>query len=468
VIFIVDTNNRYDKGMTNKIFTYSAFEFQEIIQDALSRAKSLGATDAAVEVSEGNGLSVSVRRGEVETIERSVDKSLGISVYLGQQRGNASTSDFSPEAIERTIQAAYDIARYTAPDPYSGLAEEELLEKNPKDLDLFHPWDLSVEDAIELAKRAEDAAFAVNSLITNSDGASIAANQTHFQMGTTRGFLAGYPFSRHYISCAPIASATRRKGAPMQRDDWYSTSRLPQELADPEAIGRYAAQRALSRLGARPIPTQKCPVIFEAPVAIGLLGAFVQAISGGALYRRSSFLLDSLGKQVFPEHIQIDEDPHRLRLSGSTPFDDEGVRTQARQVVSAGVVQGYFLSTYSARKLGMQTTGNSGGAHHLKMVSSRTLPSDDLSGLAKKMGRGLLVTELMGQGVNYVTGDYSKGAFGYWVENGVIQYPVEEITIAGNLKQMFLDIETIGSDVLTRGTKECGSILLREMMIGGL
>ena len=462
------TNNRYDKGMTHKIFTYSAFEFQEIIQDALKRAQSLGASDAAVEVSEGHGLSVSVRRGEVETIERSVDKSLGISIYIGQQRGNASTSDFSPDAIERTIQAAYDIAKYTAADPFAGLAEEDLLEMHPKDLDLFHPWDVSVEDAIEISQRAEAAAFGVSPLITNSDGASIAANQTHFQMGTSRGFLAGYPFSRHYIACSPIASASRRKGAPMQRDDWYSTSRLPQELADPEAIGLYAAQRALSRLGARPIPTQKCPVIFEAPIAIGLLGSFVQAISGGALYRRSSFLLDSLGQQVFAKHIHIAEDPHRLRQSGSTPFDDEGVKTQARDVVASGIVQGYFLSTYSARKLGMQTTGNSGGSHHLTMTSSNTQPGDDLQGLVRKMGRGLLVTELMGQGVNYVTGDYSRGAFGYWVENGVIQYPVEEITIAGNLKQMFLDIEAIGTDVLTRGTKEAGSILIREMMIGGI
>ena len=462
-----NTNNRYDKGMTNKIFTYSAFEFQEIVQDALKKAKNLGATDAAVEVSEGHGLSVSVRKGEVETIERSVDKSLGISIYIGQQRGNASTSDFSPSAIESTIQAAYDIARYTAPDPFSGLAEEALLEKNPMDLDLYHPWDLSVEDALHITKRAEAAAFAVSSLITNSDGASIAANQSHFQMGTTRGFLAGYPFSRHYISCAPIASESRRKGAPMQRDDWYSSSRVPSELADPESIGRYAAQRALSRIGARAIPTQKCPVIFEAPVAIGLMGAFVQAVSGGSLYRRSSFLLDSLGKQIFPEHIQIDEDPHRMRQGGSTPFDDEGVKTFPRKVISSGVLQGYFLSTYSARKLGMKTTGNSGGAHHLKMTSDKTNMGDDLSALARKMWRGFLVTELMGQGVNYVTGDYSRGAFGYWVENGVIQYPVEGVTIAGNLKQMFMDIEAIGSDTIIRGTKEMGSMLIREMMIGG-
>jgi PmbA protein len=462
-----DTNNRYDKGMTNKTFTYSAFEFQEIIQDAITQAKAMGATDAAVEVSEGNGLSVSVRNGEVETIERSVDKSMGISIFIGKQRGNASTSDFTKDSITRTIQAAYDIARYTAPDPFAGLAEEDLLEKNPKDLDLFHPWDLTVEEAVDIAKRAEAGGFAVSPMITNSDGASIAANQTHFQMGTTKGFLGGYSFSRHFISCAPIASRGNRKGAPMQRDDWYSASRVPQELADPEAIGRYAAHRALSRLGARAIPTQKCPVIFEAPIAIGLLGAMVQATSGTSLYRKSSFLLESLGKQIFADHIHIHEDPHRLRQTGSTPFDDEGVRTMPRTVVSGGILNGYFLSTYSARKLGMQTTGNSGGAHHLSMTSSRTQAGDDLAGLARKMGRGLIVTELMGQGVNYVTGDYSRGAFGYWVENGVITHPVEEITIAGNLKQMFLDIEAIGTDTLTRGTKETGSILIREMMIGG-
>lgn len=453
--------------MTTKLFNYSPFQFQELVQETLQAAKNLGATDAAVEVSEGNGLSVSVRCGEVETIEQSVDKSLGVSIYLGQQRGNASTSDFSPDSIQRTVQAAFDIARFTAPDPSAGLAETELLELNPQDLDLYHPWDLAVEEAVDIAKRAEAAAYAVHSKITNSDGASIAANQTHFQMGTTQGFLGGYAFSRHYISCAPIASSSKRKHAAMQRDDWYSTSRLPTELADPEAIGRYAAHRALSRLGARPIKTQKCPVLFEAPIAAGLLGAFVQAVSGGSLYRKSSFLLDSLGKQIFPKHISIYEDPHRLRQTGSSPFDDEGVKTSPRFVVENGLVKGYFLSTYSARKLGMVTTGNSGGSHHLKLRSQHTREGDTLSGLLKEMGRGLLVTELMGQGVNYVTGDYSRGAFGFWVENGEIQHPVEEITIAGNLRDMFKDIIAIGGDSLIRGTKETGSILIREMMIGG-
>ena len=453
--------------MTKKIFTYSPYQFQEIIQDILGLAKKLGATDAIAEVSEGHGLSVSVRCGDIDTIEQSVDKSLGITVYIGQQRGNASTSDFSKASLQKTVQAAYDIARFTAPDDCAGLPDVNLLEKNPLDLDLYHPWDISVEDAVDIAKRAEQGAFAVSPLIRNSDGASIGAHQSHFQMGSTQGFLAGYPFSRHYISCAPIASQTKRSGAPMQRDDWYSSSRLPHDLALPESIGQYAAQRALSRLGARSIKTQKCPVIFEAPLAAGLLGSFVQAVSGGSLYRKSSFLLDSLGQSVFPQFIDIDENPHRLQQTGSTPFDDEGVKTHPRRVVDAGVVQGYFLSTYSARKLKMQSTGNSGGSHHLTLSSRHTRPNDDLPALLKMMGRGLLITEMMGQGVNYVTGDYSRGAFGYWVENGTIQYPVEEITIAGNMKQMFKDILAIGSDTLVRGTKDTGSILIKEIMIGG-
>lgn len=453
--------------MSKKTFTYSPDQFKQIITDVLQRAQKLGASDAAAEISEGHGLSVTVRRQEVETIEQSVDKSLGVSVFIGQQRGNASTSDFSVASLQQTVQAAYDIAKFTAPDPCAGLAEEELLEKNPKDLDLFHPWDISAEKAVELASRAEQAAFAVSKNIRNSDGATVAANQSHFQMGTSRGFLGGYPFSRHFISCAPIASLSGAKGAPMQRDDWYSSSRLPKELANPEAIGKFAAQRALSRLGARSIPTGRYPVIFEAPLAAGLVGAFVQGVSGGALYRKSTFLLDSLGTQVFPKHIDLLESPHELHLTGSAPFDEEGVRTHSRKVVDAGVVKGYFLSTYSARKLGMQTTGNAGGAHHLRLTSRLTKPSDDLAAMLKKMHRGLLVTELMGQGVNYVTGDYSRGAFGYWVENGVIAHPVEEITIAGNMKEMLAGIVAVGSDTLVRGTKEMGSIMIESMMVGG-
>jgi PmbA protein len=406
-----------------------------------------------------------VRKGEVETIEQSVDKQVGVSVYLGQRRGNASTSDFSPDSLRLTVEAAFHIAQHTAEDDCAGLAQADLLEQNPQDLDLFHPWDLDTKEAIQIARKAEKAAFAVDKAIQNSDGASVSAHQAHFMLGTSNGFMGGYPYSRHFISCAPIASSAKNSSS-MQRDDWYSTSRIASELANPALIGRYAAERALAKLHAKSLTTRRCPVIFEAPIAVGLIGSLVQASSGGALYRRSSFLLDSLGKQVMPKHIDLFELPHLKRMSGSAPFDEEGVRTKARSVISKGELQGYFLSTYSARKLGMQTTGNAGGAHHLKLHSMHT-PSGGLPGLLREMGTGLLVTELMGQGVNYVTGDYSRGAFGYWVENGIIQHPVEEITIAGNLKEMLMDIQAVGDDTIIRGTKETGSILLGSMTIGG-
>ena len=447
------------------MFTYTSHQFTEIIDFMLSEARKRGASDAIAEISEGQGLSVTVRKGEVETIEQSLDKQVGVTVFLGHRRGNASTSDFSKHSLKAAVEAAYHIAQHTAEDDCASPAEAEFLEKNPLDLDLFHPWLLESEQAVEIARAAEGAAFAVSRQINNSDGASVSAHHAHFMMGTSHGFMGGYPFSRHYISCAPIASEGGKKSA-MQRDDWYSSSRIPEALADPASIGRYAAQRALSRLKARSIKTQRCPVIFEAPLAAGLVGGLVQAVSGGALYRRSSFLLDSLGKQVLPKHVSLFENPHMKSMTGSAPFDEEGVKTAARTVVNKGVLEGYFLSTYSARKLGMKTTGNAGGSHHLILHSSKT-PTGGLLGLLKQMGTGLLVTELMGQGVNYVTGDYSRGAFGYWVENGEIQYPVEGITIAGNLRDMLLDIELIGDDTLIRGTKETGSILIRSMTIGG-
>lgn len=447
------------------MFTHSTNQFQEIIDFMLTDAKRRGASDAVAEVSEGQGLSVTVRKGEVETIEQSLDKQVGVTVFLGHRRGNASTSDFSKESLKATVEAAYHIAQHTAEDLCAGPAEKELLEKHPLDLDLFHPWDLDSATAIDIARTAEGAAFAVSKQIQNSDGASVSAHHAHFMMGTSHGFMGGYPFSRHYISCAPIANEGGKKSL-MQRDDWYSSSRIPGELADPAAIGKYAAERALSRLKARSLSTRRCPVIFEAPLAAGLLGGLVQAVSGGALYRRSSFLLDSLGKQVLPKHVSLFENPHLKSMTGSVPFDEEGVKTSARTVVEKGILQGYFLSTYSARKLGMKTTGNAGGSHHLTLHSRKT-PKGGLPALLKEMGTGLLVTELMGQGVNYVTGDYSRGAFGYWVENGEIQYPVEGITIAGNLRDMLMDIQMIGSDSLIRGTKETGSILIGSMTIGG-
>lgn len=449
------------------MFSHKPEQLKELVGYLLAEAKKLGATDVAAELSEGHGLSVSTRKGEIETIEQNRDKQAGVTVFIGQRRGNAGTSDFSKASLKASVEAAFHIAKHTAEDDCAGLAPAELLEKNPKDLDLYHPWHINTEDAVEIARAAEQGAFAVSKNITNSDGASVSAQQSHFMLGTTNGFMGGYAVSRHYISCTPIASASLKPGAPMQRDDWYTTSRVPSDLAKPEKVGAYAAKRALARLGARPISTRHCPVIFEAPLAVGLLGAYVQATSGGALYRQSSFLVDSLGKTIFPKHIDIVEEPHAKRLTGSAPFDEEGVRTRARKVVDAGVVQGYFLSTYSAKKLNMQTTGNAGGSHHLQMKSRLTKQTDHLPALLKKMGTGLLVTDLMGQGVNYVNGDYSRGAFGYWVENGVIVHPVEEITIAGNLKDMFQQIVAIGADTLVRGTKETGSILIENMTVGG-
>jgi PmbA protein len=447
------------------MFTYSFNQFQEIIEFMLAEARRRGASDAIAEVSEGQGLAVTVRKGEVETIEQSLDKQVGVTVFLGQRRGNASTSDFSQASLRATVEAAYHIAQHTAEDDCAGPAEPELLEKKPKDLDLFHSWAIDAIEAVEIARAAEAAAFAVSKQIRNSDGASVSAHHGHFMMGTTNGFMGGYPFSRHYISCAPIANGLTKKSG-MQRDDWYSSSRVPKELAEPAAIGKYAAQRALSRLNAKSISTRRCPVIFEAPLAAGLMGGLVQAVSGGALYRKSSFLLDSLGKAVLPKHVSLIEEPHHHAMMGSAPFDEEGVKTHARTVVDQGILQGYFLSTYSARKLGMKTTGNAGGSHHLTFQSKKTCKGG-LPALLKEMGTGLLVTELMGQGVNYVTGDYSRGAFGYWVENGEIQYPVEEVTIAGNLRDMLMDIAMIGSDTLVRGSKETGSILIGSMTVGG-
>ena len=447
-------------------FAYSKSSFEELVDQALAHAKKLGATDAGAEASEGCGLSVSVRKGEIENVERNRDKSLGITVYSGQRRGNASTSDFSKAAIQQTVQAAYDIARFTAVDPAAGLPDEADIAKpgdQRGDLDLFFPWGIDSAQAAELALRCEAAALQTSKLITNSEGASVSAQQAHFFSAHTHGFRGGYASSRHSLSVSPIAG----KGAGMQRDAWYSSMRDAAELAAPETVGRYAAQRALSRLKSRKIATTQCPVLFESPLAAGLLGSLVQALSGGALYRKSSFLLDSLGKRVLPQHIDIMEDPFVRRGKGSSPFDDEGVKVKARKVVEAGRVQGYFLSSYSARKLGMPTTGNAGGSHNLVLSSRHTRKSDTLDEMLRKLGTGLFVTELMGQGVNYVTGDYSRGASGFWVENGQIAYPVHEITIAGSMPAMLKGIQAVGADSYNYGSKTVGSILLDRMMVAG-
>ena len=447
-------------------FAYTLPYFESLVDMALAEAKKAGATDAGAEVSEGCGLSVSVRNGELENVERNRDKSLGVTVYVGHKRGNASTSDFSPAAIAQTVRAAYDIARFTAEDTFASLPDEadmSPLADRTRALDLFYPWAVTSEQAAQLALECEAAALSVDKRITNSEGAAVSAQQSQFFSAHTHGFRGGYASSRHSLSVSPIAG----KGDDMQRDSWYSSQRKASDLASAGAVGRYAAERALSRLKSRKISTRECPVLFESPLAAGLLGTFVQAVSGGALYRKSSFLLDSMGKRVFPKHIDIFEDPFVMGGKGSSPFDDEGVRVQARQVVDGGKVGGYFLSSYSARKLGMRTTGNSGGSHNLTFTSRLTLPGDDLDAMLQRLGTGLLVTELMGQGVNYVTGDYSRGASGFWVEKGRIKYPVYEITIAGNMKAMFKGILAVGADTYNYGAKTVGSVLIDKMKVAG-
>jgi PmbA protein len=460
-------------------FAYSQSFFQDLTHSALQHAKKLGATDAACEASEGCGLSVSSRLGELENVERNRDKSLGVTVYVGQRRGNASTSDFSPTAIQQTVQAAFDIARFTAADDMAGLPEiteyAQFTKGKQPDLDLFHPWDLTSEQALTLVQRCEAAAMGTDKRVTNSEGAGVSAQQSHFWTAHWRSalggksaaqgiaFEGGYASSRHSLSVAPIAG----KGEHMQQASWHTSMRDATLMSSPEAIGRYAAERALARLHARKLSTRTCAVLFESSMAVGLLGGYVQATSGGALYRKTTFLADSLGKTVFPKHIQILDDPSVLGGKGSAPFDEEGVQTQTRQVVQDGKVAGYFLSSYSARKLGMKSTGNAGGSHNLMLMSTKTKAADDLDAMLKKLGTGLFVTELMGQGVNYVTGDYSRGASGYWVENGQIAYPVHEITIAGNLKDMFQGIQSVGSDTYNYGAKTIGSVLINRMKVAG-
>jgi PmbA protein len=435
-------------------------DLKQIALDVLKQAKSLGATQAEADVSAGMGQNVTVRKGAVETIEYNRDKGFSVTVYFGKQRGHASSSDFSPQAIRDTVQAAASIAKYTAADEFAGLADEALLAKGEiPDLDLHHPWDLSVESAIELAARAEATAFAVDPRITNSEGASVSTNEGNFIYANSLGFCSGFATSRHSVSCTTIAGASDS----MQRDYWYTTARDVSQLDTPEKVGQLAGERTVARLDARKLTTRETPVLFDPSLAAGLIGHFVGAVSGGSLYRKSSFLLDSLGKQIFSPLVQIHEAPHLKRGLSSTAFDDEGVATQPRDVVKDGVLQGYFLGSYSARKLGMQSTGNAGGSHNLILQKGDL----DFAGLLKKMGTGFVVTELLGQGVNSVTGDYSRGAAGFWVEGGEIQYAVHEVTIAGNLLDMFRNIIAVGNDVLVRGSRQCGSILIERMTIAG-
>ncbi len=448
-----------DIATTATRFSHTDQQLREIAQGMLDYAKKRGATASAVDVSVGFGQAVTVRQGEVETIEYNRDKGLGITVYIGQKRGNASTSDFSAQAVHDTVDAALSIARYTAKDDCSGLPDEALLARESTDMDLYHPWELPVEDAITLAQRCERAALDADKRVTNSEGATVNLHEALFISANSLGFMGGFPTSRHSLSCAVIAG----QDDGMERDYWYTVARDARDLLNAEQVGRVAAERSVRRLNARQIATMQVPVLFEAPIASGLLGHFVGAVSGGSLYRKSSFLLDKKGEQIFAPHINIRDVPDIRKGLASSPFDDEGVRTRTRSIVENGVLQDYFLGSYSARKLGLQTTGNAGGSHNLILQSGEL----DFAGLLKTMSRGLLVTELLGSGVNGVTGDYSRGAAGFWVENGEIQYPVEEITIAGNLKDMYRNIVAVGNDVLVQGSRQCGSILVEGMTIAG-
>ena len=434
---------------------------EDIVRDVLAEARRLGASSAEAGISSSTGLSVNVRLGDVETIEHTQDRALGISVYFGQRKGVASTTDFAPAAVRDTAAAACGIARHTSEDEYTGLADEALMATELPDLDLDHPWALGTEEAIGLALEVENAARALDRRITNSEGAAVARHRGAQVYGNSHGFLAGYRSTRHEVSCAVIAE----EDGGMQRDYWYSVSRSAEELEAPAAIGERAAQRTVRRLGGRQIATRVAPVLFSAEVATGLFRHFVSAVSGGSLYRRASFLLDAVGTKVFPDFVRIHEQPHLPAALGSAAFDGEGVATRARDLVAGGVLEGYVLSSYSARKLGLVTTGNAGGVHNLTVdAGPDALGFDEL---LAEMGSGLLVTELMGMGINITTGDYSRGAAGLWVENGEIAYPVEEITIAGNLRDMFRNIRQVGSDTELRGNVRCGSVLVGAMTVAG-
>jgi len=432
---------------------------EELVHDVIHQASGRGADGVEAGVSIDVGLSVTVRLGETETLEYNRDRSLGLTVYFNQRKGSASTADFSPASVAATVQAACDIARYTSGDEYAGLADPDRLAKVIPDLDLYHPWDISAGQAIELARECEAAAREVDARIENSEGGSVSSNAGMRVKANSNGFLGGYRSSYHSISCCVVG----KQGDEMQRDHWHDTARDYNDLAAAEAIGRISGERTIRRLGTRRLTTRKAPVIFAADIASSLFGHFINAVSGSSLYRQASFLLDHLGKPVFPGFIHIHEQPLLQKAIGSAPYDGEGVATAARDIVRAGVLEGYVLNSYAARKLGMETTANAGGVRNLTID-----PGDkDLPGLLRAMGTGLLITELIGFGVNIVTGDYSRGAAGFWVEGGEIRYPVDEITIAGNLKDMFMDIIAVGNDVDRRGNTRCGSVLIDEMMVAG-
>src|SRR5258707_7933596 len=406
-------------AVTNTAVRLTQVDLKSIIERALEEARARGATQAEAAVSQDTGLSVGVRLGEVETLDHQRDRSLGLTVYFGQRKGSASTADFSLDAVRATVAKACSIARFTAEDAASGLADGELMTRTPLDLDLSHPWNVSADRAIEIAKSCEAAALKFDARINNSEGASLGTHQGLHVYGNTHGFVGGYPTTSHTLSCVVLAGT----GEDMQRDYWYSSSRDWHELESAEAIGRERARRTIARLGPRRLTTRRAPVLFVPEIARGLIGHFVAAIRGSSQYREASFLLNSVGQQVFPAGFSVAERPHIPKAVGSAPFDDEGVATHDRELVADGILTGYILSSYSARKLRLKTTGNAGGAHNLLVAPTLAGGAD---ALLSQLGTGLLVTELMGQGVNMVTGDYSRGAAGFWVENGSIHYPVAE------------------------------------------
>lgn len=431
----------------------------ELAQDLIARCLKRGADQVEVDLSTDRGLNVNVRLGEVETLEFTRNRGLALSVYRGQRKGSASTADLTPEAIEQTLEQALAIARYTEPDPAAGLAEPERLAREFPDLDTWHPWALSAEAAIELGRRIEQAGLDLDPRIRNSEGASVASAEGARLYATSHGFLGRERGTRHTLSCALLADADEA----MERDYWYSTARASADLEGPEAIGRRAGERALRRLGARRLSTRTVPVVYTAELARGLIGHLIAAASGGALYRRASFLLDRVGQRIAPPWFQAYERPHLRRGLGSCSFDDDGVATCDQDLIRDGVLTRYVLGTYSARKLGLASTGNAGGVHNLIVAPN----AGDLNELLRAMGRGLLVTELLGQGVNLVTGDYSRGAAGFWVEGGEIVHPVHEITIAGNLAQMLAGIVAVGSDQDLRGNVRIGSLWIDRMTVAG-
>ncbi len=432
---------------------------REKVERIIEEARRQGASASEVSVSMEQGLSTTVRQGEVETVEFNRDQGFGITLYVGQSKGSASTTGSGDEAIRETVAAALAIARHASQDEFAGLADATLMARELPDLDLYHPWSITPEQAIEQALSCESAAFDFDARIRNADGTSLNTHQGCRAYGNSNGFIGGYCSTRHSLSCVMIAESEGQ----MQRDYFYDVNRIGEALIDPQTIGRRAAERAVRRLGARPIPTCEVPVLFAPELATGLFSHFIAAISGGNLYRKASYLEDALGQTLFPEWLSLDERPHIPRALGSASYDGDGLATYAKPFVENGRLISYVLSTYSGRKLGMPSTANAGGVHNLFVSHGE----EDQAALLRRMRRGLLVTELMGQGLNLVTGDYSRGAGGYWVENGEIQFPVQEVTIAGNLRDMFRQIVAIGCDIETRGNVRTGSVLIERMMVAG-